>query len=83
MNGVTDWFPAQIKPTRVGWYEVGHNKPVHWNSRGRLTGRPFRYWNGREWRVAAPSEKWARGLGPSVFGSHPSHQWRGLTERSK
>jgi hypothetical protein len=83
MSKTTDWFPSSIRPVRVGWYEVGHDKPMHWNSRHKLTGRPFRYWNGKQWHIASPAEAWARGLGPSIFGSCPSHQWRGLTKESR
>lgn len=39
MTKKTDWFPANVKPVRKGWYETkcecGRN---HW-------------WNGRYWQV--------------------------------
>lgn len=81
MSNTTEWFPASTKPVRDGWYEVQSNPPLHWNHRYKLTGRPFRYWCGKQWKIASPSEAWARGLGPSIFGSHPSHQWRGLKKK--
>lgn len=76
---LTPWFPAGFKPARKGWYEVSDGG-LHHRSRGRLVGRPFRYWDGSYWRVGAPGEKWAANCPPSIFGTHFAHQWRGLAK---
>lgn len=69
----TDWFPGSVHPVRPGVYEVGHDPLTapHYRSRHRLTG-PRRYWDGSTWRAG-----WLGEL-VSIFGTHPSHQWRGL-----
>lgn len=65
----TAWFGSDVAPVRIGYYEV--RGPEHWNSRGHLIGRPFRYWNGSSWRA------WKDGP-ISIFGSHMKHEWRCL-----
>lgn len=79
MSNTTPWFPAAVNPVRRGWYEVRNKKPMHWNARGRLIGRPSRYWTGREWRTAEPRHPWSD---PSIFGTHPNHEWRGLNKKA-
>lgn len=75
---LTPWFPATVKPARKGWYEVGESTPIHRNSYGMLTGRPFRYWTGRQWLIAKPNLGWSF---TSIFGKYPCHQWRGLAKK--
>jgi hypothetical protein len=75
---LTPWFPGDVKPVRKGWYETGTNGVLHHRSRGFLTGRPFRYWTGFEWVTASPDLIWCD---RSIFGTHPTHQWRGLAEK--
>lgn len=73
---LTDWFPANaINPARIGYYEVGHSKPMHHSSSFRLTGYPTRYWNGKNWIA------WGVDGKVSIFGRHETHQWRGLARR--
>lgn len=60
---LTDWYPAQIKPVRPGWYEVRGSA---------LTSAPFRYFDGRYWYA------WPRCELRSIFGRHSSHEWRGV-----
>jgi hypothetical protein len=69
---LTNWFPASVKPVRVGWYEVGHSEFVHPRNRYFLTGR-LRYWNGASWRAGWLLDK------VSVFGEHETHRWRGIS----
>jgi hypothetical protein len=73
MADKTPWYPASIKPVRVGMYEV-NSFGLHSNSIFFLTGR-YRWWNGSEWKVGS----WASS-GNTIFGSHPSHLWRGLSK---
>lgn len=71
----TGWFSGQVTPYRPGWYEVrmGYLLAPHPNSKAYLQGR-FRYFDGKLWRAG-----WL-GQEVSIFGQHPSHQWRGLTQ---
>jgi hypothetical protein len=41
---LTDWFPADVKPTRPGWYECK-------NHFGLITGRRW-WWDGEVWRFS-------------------------------
>ena len=76
----TPWFPATAKPARKGWYEVRSYPKLHRNHRFNLNLSPFRYWDGKVWRIGGPDEKWALDI-VSIFGRHYTHQWRGLTRR--
>lgn len=70
----TPWFPGTVNPVRVGFYEVGHSRYVHHRSKFKLTpGR--RYWDGKSWKAG-----W-HWTAPSIFGTHPTHQWRGFTTK--
>lgn len=41
----TEWFPANIKPVRVGWYHTKTNDDV--------SASAFNWhWDGKYWRVA-------------------------------
>jgi hypothetical protein len=73
---LTPWFPGNINPVRPGMYEVGHDPATipHHNSRHRLTSAPRRLWDGTTWRAGWMNEQM------SIFGTHPSHRWRGLAQ---
>lgn len=63
----TPWYPAHIKPVRIGWYEIGH---VDTQDVDRM------FWDGRLlwWefdRVTC--------CGPML----PGDLWRGLTKPSR
>lgn len=70
---LTPWFPGSVTPVRPGVYEVGHQHITapHLRSRHRLIGHR-RLWDGSTWRAGWLNEQ------VSIFGTHPSHQWRGL-----
>lgn len=70
LSDVTEWYPADVKPVRKGWYEVRNAWLVDRRSH-RLVGR-MRFFNGKTWRAG-----WTNEL-VSIFGEHASHQWRGL-----
>lgn len=73
---LTPWFPGSVSPVRPGRYEVRHDpaSQPHHNSRFRLTGR-FRLFDGVYWRGGWTWED------KSIFGTHHSHQWRGLARQ--
>lgn len=65
MSKLTDWFPADVKPVRVGQYEVANTHygdpfPLHWDGRKWClsdTKTPAIFQN-REWRgLAADPEQ--------------------------
>lgn len=66
----TPWYPASIKPVRVGWYEVSYYRVGM--PEGRVVdGR--RYWSGTRWKFGP------RGL-VCAMGCHLQDAWRGLAE---
>lgn len=71
---LTPWFPASVKPARVGVYEKrtsGHHA-TQWAG-----------WDGRVWNVLCltPEEAAAEMDGhPTCF---PDDEWRGLAEEPK
>lgn len=68
----TGWFDATVHhPALPGYYEVRNGAPVHHRHRAFLLGSRFRYWNGSEWLTDDKG-------GPSIFGKHVTHQWRGV-----
>jgi hypothetical protein len=80
MNGKhnlhTQWFnAAEYDPARHGYYEVRHRKPARNGALKTLHGSRLRYWDGKAWRGFAGSSYL------SIMGSHPDHQWRGLTKK--
>ena len=74
MADMTDWYPASVNPARPGEYEVRNGRPLSHNNKARLLGNNRRYWDGEEWWCASPLSGF-----PTIFGTHDSHQWRGLT----
>lgn len=68
----TPWYPHTVKPVRIGWYEVGHTRPVGAMHHLRLTG-VRRYWDGTHWKAGWLNDQ------ISIFGQHETHQWRGFT----
>lgn len=84
----TQWFDATADcPLRPGPYEVRNSRPLHHNSKALLRGPRVRYWDGKEWYAiwvySKIGDRHQLGLPllPTVFGTHETHQWRGLTRR--
>lgn len=66
---VTEWFPADVKPVRVGVYERAID--------GIPLPHPFYTWNGTAWiGLGSDSPDKMIGRNPSVF---QNIQWRGLS----
>jgi hypothetical protein len=58
MTPVTDWFPGEVKPVRVGWWE--RKIPFSFDLQsGCMTTRT--YWDGSKWDSQYQSLPW-RGL---------------------
>ena len=73
---MTDWFPAHIKPVRVGVYEV---KTKDWNS---LTPT-YALWDGYCWGYFIGSVKSAILSHPGKAEAVQNKQWRGFTEKQQ
>jgi len=69
---LTPWFPPEIKPVRVGWYETYvHDKGL----------KRMRYWNRRSWLFMFDENI---GKPPKLCRASSQKQiWRGLSERPK
>jgi len=63
---LTPWFPADVKPARVGWYQ--RNWPHHedWEND---------YWDGVKWHYGNPNN---RTSGEAMM----NRLWRGLVKKS-
>ena len=59
---VTPWFPVDINPVRVGWYE--------YTGVGLRRSNGCRYWNGKAW-LYTPDDAYS-------FSPYPRDQWRGM-----
>jgi hypothetical protein len=68
---LTPWFPADVKPVRVGVYEVRMKAP--W----------YRYWDGVHWHAGHCTPKLACPLSHMPLEETPSEPWRGLAEEPK
>lgn len=62
---LTDWFPANAKPARAGWYQRDWNCP--------MTEEAPDYWDGNRWWLGD-------GLGNHKLRSDWLRPWRGLAE---
>lgn len=61
---VTDWFPAEVKPVRVGWYEREYASD--W-----LT-RACDWWDGSRWILCSY-------FGDHIGQGNDDRRWRGLS----
>jgi hypothetical protein len=66
---LTPWFPADIKPVHVGWYNVG----VHCLGFFHESGSNW-WWDGESWLAYPHAGK------PSI---RQDRKWRGLVSRSE
>lgn len=69
---LTDWFPPDVKPVRVGLYEV---KP--WPNK---IEKVYSYWNGRQWGFRC-EQKFDANLYAQNKALGPIGKWRGLAKK--
>ncbi len=83
---LTPWFPADSKPTRVGFYDTRAAVASFVRARNKLGGTYLKpvssievrlYWNGRFWLASKQSHEYTRGL----FRQH--REWRGVHHNSR
>jgi hypothetical protein len=70
---MTEWFPADTKPARVGVYQIkdGFMDMYDWYS----------YWNGLEWRCAGYTPKEAYHDRLNSHNLNQYQKWRGLSKK--
>ena len=73
---MTDWFPKQVKPVRVGVYQVRADK--------QDKDKCFSYWDGTHWGYFCWSIEQAiqQGSEKSLIATQ-NKQWRGFTEKQE
>lgn len=67
---LTEWYPAEIKPVHVGWYEVQNRFASHVYQKS--------WWNGRYWGVVG--FEWLEESRKEQKSGEQNRIWRGLTE---
>lgn len=67
-EGLTNWFPGNIAPAHVGWYERYFT-----DSTIIPPGDSMQYWDGRFWLTKQGRQHWRQ------VGDYPA--WRGATSR--
>jgi hypothetical protein len=77
MSKYTPWFPASVRPVRVGWYMA---KGCFWDNRNNPRLYVMRYWNGRNWEWASP---FIGGRLTSASMVPGSDKWRGLARKPR
>ena len=77
MSEMTDWFPAHIKPVRVGVYETFDGT---W-PKPKKTGL-YSYWDGYEWSRNGFNLFHAEGM-QGLPSAWQKKQWRGFTKEQK
>jgi len=71
MSKLTPWFPANVKPVRVGVYRV-----QYYNYSG------FAYWDGKQWSNLVDSVASAYKNHDWTDGAIQQKRWRGLTQEA-
>lgn len=63
----TPWFPSDVTPVHVGYYEVRYS--------GDVGSHDFLFWNGDRWQYTRTTD------GPPLWGHSGDEFWRGLSGR--
>jgi len=77
LKTLTDWYPSDVKPVRVGIYEC--NRLEYGSQRVKR----FLYWNGARWFYNAPTDACPFAGGCAGMIRSDGDKWRGLTEQAK
>jgi hypothetical protein len=65
MTALTPWFPADVKPVRVGVYQR------------KTVDLDYSYWNGKFWQLGATKPEWAKENRRKTISG--PQKWRGLS----
>jgi hypothetical protein len=71
---MTEWFPSNIKPARIGVYEIQWWFVNCWDY-------GFSYWNGKQWANSAGTPESALLHKKWTDGAIQDKKWRGFTEK--
>jgi hypothetical protein len=66
----TEWFPANVKPVRVGVYRVEKSFGVVWA-----------HWNGKSWSHGCTQRNVPADVAWFYDQAYPVIEWRGLAEK--
>jgi hypothetical protein len=72
----TEWFPANIYPVHVGFYETSRNHVAK-----EAEGIHKLYWNGEKWQYAYDCGECFKGERAIMYASD-GDKWRGLAEKA-
>ena len=74
----TEWYPAGVKPMRVGVYE----RMITANDTGivKMFHHSFAKWDGKCWRTGGGSVAFANGMRVSSVYQDAGFKWRGLAK---
>lgn len=70
---LTPWFPANVNPVWPGPYKIKEDGRLAW----------YRYWDGENWYVGAPTPDAATHWPRSRLANSLKQPWRGLAEEPK
>ncbi|WP_257835249.1 hypothetical protein [Burkholderia glumae] len=73
MSKVTDWYPASVKPVRVGVYEIQ-------DGTSDIFGPVYSYWNGSRFGYRSSLPERAFLMRKEETMALPVIRWRGLKE---
>jgi hypothetical protein len=76
---LTDWFPAEARPTLPGAYQRDYRKSKKGD---RDIGVTYSYWNGYYWSLFGGTPVIAKNW-QGYKSAHQSLPWRGLAEQPK
>lgn len=73
MSKKTPWFPADVAPARVGFYEISGTK---------FGGNDYRRWDGKQWSstLTYAALNIGAGVRPLYAPGEDMTGWRGLTK---
>ena len=78
MSKLTDWFPAGVKPVRVGVYERDYGRQFDEGD-----DPAYQFWDGSQWLYGTSTpETTMKAVAKSDFSGvcQYEHAWRGLAE---
>lgn len=69
---LTDWYPGDVKPVRVGVYERNFDRPDG--------ERWYSFWDGKHWRFGHFAKHWAEQYKDEKLSFEQRLPWRGIAK---